>query len=1010
MKKAITFIMILIASVTTMLCVGCAPTVDPPPVNYEVVISTPSLSMQKTDVIDVADNLSVTNMTDATFTLTSSDTNVAVVDGTQITAIGVGSTTITVSAQTPNGIKSSTFAVTVNLRTFTVTFKNEDGSVISSSMVQEGSPIILPMTNPTKPSTAQYNYTFADWTGYTSGMTVDGNKEFTATFSESVRKYTVTFKNEFGAIISTSQVDYGSTVSAPLDTPTKDSDVQYDYSFDKWLLNGEEYDFLTPITEDIQLVASFSNSVKSYVVTFLDNDGNVFETATLEYGSVIVAPQTTPTPPPSSDPNVGWFFRRWRNSTTNAVLTQSTIVTGNVTFKPQFMTEELITTFTGFVLDENGNKINAKVYVDGVEYGEATALDGYKIENLHYGEYAVKFVNDNYLEKQVKFVSERNANNNVDVTLNKPLFVYGEDNTFGYDADAEQQHKSETYTYSEFATDYVFAPENLVLSATSVVKFSVKFEEGCSFTNAGNFTYNEEEAKLNLVFTVQGGVQGANGFVNKNYGMGFNNQGDLYTELGTPASSDGADIAYIGGLLYNKNYEDKIYIAYVRQNENVWMYAKMYDDDYKLIASLSDDFPASSSRQIKLAFSQGGLGKFKLAFTLSDFEIITDEEIVSQYASRRIQIEYDEEKVEISHDGIAYPGKAMGNEKTMTVYARAKSGYYITGVFDEQGNSVATPTGGAFSITVDLCVIRDYGPYYVRVEELSGEFFSVKGNIVAEDGNNEGILVTMGTSATFTNANGDYELSIPTGISFEGLSISFEKEGYYTYVKPISYTFKQKLENATKDVVVENSDNYKQLQRIMIRPEGVGPYTNSSGNTVSYDYEKGSEKIDVTSAPRKNIFFSDVYAKYIMLKTRFTIEFTTDPDPRVGVRFMNSENKGIRVFLWQEGFDTKLDSGWNSENGTYSQNSIAGSGVNLTKTGVTYDMIIVKKGNVVEVYAKHFMENEYLFVGRENTVICKDEVYISLEHNCINEYRLIAFEDIEIYYGNNQECLPEEYR
>ena len=1082
MKRIIIFVATIIAVLSLTVFAGCSTQPPAPPVNYDLTVSVETLNLEKGETVDVLEDLSVTNMQNATFTLTSTSSAVQI-SGTQITAVSAGNATITVSVNTPSGTKSATFDVVVTVQNFSVTFKNgqevisavtvekgetvtaptqavlkvsdaqydyafdcwkldgeefdfstpitgnieleasfsatvrkyavtfknEDGQVVSSSNVAWGSAIALP-TAPTKEPTAEYTYAFAGWTGYTEGMTVSGNVEFTASFTPSIRKYTVTFVDEYGLVVSTLSVDYNSLATAPIQDLEKVSDVQYDYTFDCWKLDGEEFDFSTPITGNIKLEASFSATVRKYTITFLDKDGNLFESMEQEYGSVIVLPLTTPTPPPCTVPNMANVFKRWKNTVTNANYKEGALVTGDISFKPYYLTEEQIATFTGFVVNENGNKIDAKVYLDGVEYADATASGGFELKNLVFGEHTVRFVNKNYLEREITLLSAKEANKNFDVVLNRPLFSYGDEIEFGYEASATNQHASETYSYSKFTGEYTFAPENLVLDTVSVVKFSLTFNNGCCYTSNGNFVYNNDKANLNLKFTVQGGEIGSKGYVSKVYGMGINNKGNLYTETGTPATSDNGSIINLGESFEAGNYDHKIYFAYVRNNQDVWMYAKTNDDDYKLISSLSDDFPAEESRQIKLCFSQNMIEKFLLDFTLSDFEIITDEEEVMKYASRNIQIEYDADKVDVSQTGIKIPGKAMGNENSVTVFVRPKVGYYVVGVFDAEGNSVANPVAGAFSILIDLTVIKEYGPYYVRVEEFLGDIFTLKGTIIAEDGNNEGILVSIGTSATYTDANGYYSLSVPCGISFEGMPIVFEKEGYHTYVKAISYALKQKLDNAQADDVIENTEPYKQLQRVMIRPEGFGPYENSSVNVVSYDYEKGSEKIDVTSGPRSNIFFRDVYAPNIMLKTRFTIKSTTDPDPRVGVRFMNAEGKGIRILLWQEGFDTKLADGWNSENGTSSKNSIAGSGVDMRVTGVTYDMIVVKKGNTIEIYAKHFLSEEYLLVGRENTAICAGAVYVSLDHNCINEYRLITFENIEISYGDTKDCIPEEYR
>ena len=68
--------------------------------------------------------------------------------------------------------------------------------------------------------------------------------------------YTVTWKNDDGAVIDTTQVLYGSTPSHA--SPVKESDEEYRYEFNGW------YPALTPVTGDTEYTATFRAVEKSY--------------------------------------------------------------------------------------------------------------------------------------------------------------------------------------------------------------------------------------------------------------------------------------------------------------------------------------------------------------------------------------------------------------------------------------------------------------------------------------------------------------------------------------------------------------------------------------------------------------------------------------------------------------------------------------------------------------------------------------------------------------------------
>ena len=110
------------------------------------------------------------------------------------------------------------------LPTYTVTFKNYDGTVLNTQYVTAYGAALNPVTNnliptPTKPSTVDKVYTFAAWDVSFSYVTDD--LVVTATFTESVRQYTVQWWNGT-TLLETDTVDvYGSaTYNGALPTKT----------------------------------------------------------------------------------------------------------------------------------------------------------------------------------------------------------------------------------------------------------------------------------------------------------------------------------------------------------------------------------------------------------------------------------------------------------------------------------------------------------------------------------------------------------------------------------------------------------------------------------------------------------------------------------------------------------------------------------------------------------------------------------------------------------------------
>ena len=96
------------------------------------------------------------------------------------------------------------------------------------------------------------------------------------TSSEVENNRTVKFDTDGGTHIEDQIVEYGKPASKPAD-PIKDG-----FIFEKWMLNNAEYDFNTPVIEDITLVANYTAEVyDEYIVKYVDHDMTVlYETVT----------------------------------------------------------------------------------------------------------------------------------------------------------------------------------------------------------------------------------------------------------------------------------------------------------------------------------------------------------------------------------------------------------------------------------------------------------------------------------------------------------------------------------------------------------------------------------------------------------------------------------------------------------------------------------------------------------------------------------------------------------
>ena len=131
----------------------------------------------------------------------------------------------------PTDIHSNVTVIAQYVTTYRVRFMNGD-AVYNTQWIESGKSATRPSGTPTKASTAQYTYTFSNWSGSYTNVTAP--VDITATYTATIRKYTVYFYNGSTLLQTVQNVPYGSSASYTGDTPVSPDGSAEDYPFEGW--------------------------------------------------------------------------------------------------------------------------------------------------------------------------------------------------------------------------------------------------------------------------------------------------------------------------------------------------------------------------------------------------------------------------------------------------------------------------------------------------------------------------------------------------------------------------------------------------------------------------------------------------------------------------------------------------------------------------------------------------------------------------------------------------------
>ena len=237
--------------------------------------------------------------------------------------------------------------------TYTVTWKNWDGTVLKTDSVKSGVVPSYTGSTPTKPEDVDNTYTFNGWSPSPSAVT--NNVVYVAQFKTNPKPlYSITWNNWNGVTLKTDAVRQGVIPSYTGTTPKKTADDTYIYTFSGWsptivAANGNK-------TYTAQFTAT-----RKYTITWKNWDDTVLRTDVVKEGVKPVYPGT-PTRP--EDTNYVYQFTGWDPVVTAA--------TSNVTYTAQYTPVPKNTTFTIIWQNYDGTELKR----DTVNAGDTPTYTG----------------------------------------------------------------------------------------------------------------------------------------------------------------------------------------------------------------------------------------------------------------------------------------------------------------------------------------------------------------------------------------------------------------------------------------------------------------------------------------------------------------------------------------------------------------------------------------------------------------------------------------------------------
>ncbi|MBR3368342.1 hypothetical protein IKG45_00970 [Candidatus Saccharibacteria bacterium] len=267
-----------------------------------------------------------------------------------------------------------------DIRYYNVYFLNYNGDVLQAfdgtenpKLPYGSTPVYSGSTTPSRPSNAQYTYTFNDtWTPEIDS--VEGDIEYRPNFNQTTNNYTITFKNYDGTTLESKQVAYGETPTYTGQTPEKPSDSEFDYEFSSWNPAIHSVTCETASECNATYTATFEGHHREYEVKFEVRGSIVDEmTQIVEYGAT---PQNVSDPDNYQDQRYNYTFDEWRCSFTDGSGTGYRLISDSI-IKPTTCiakytktTRQYLVRFYNVSFNERGEETSQYYDMIPATYGE----------------------------------------------------------------------------------------------------------------------------------------------------------------------------------------------------------------------------------------------------------------------------------------------------------------------------------------------------------------------------------------------------------------------------------------------------------------------------------------------------------------------------------------------------------------------------------------------------------------------------------------------------------------
>ena len=407
-----------------------------------------------------------------------------------------------------DGNKVYTAKYNSSLRKYTITFKNEN-DILEQKEVEYGNVPTYTGSVPTKNRTDTEVFTFSGWDKELQQVNKD--EEYIATYTSNPRMYTSIYKTENGDELQKYIYNYHNEPAYEGAIPTKESNMQYDYTFDTWEVE-------TDTDGNKVYTAKYNSSLKKYIITFKSEDV-ILEQKEVEYGTI---PTYTGSVPIKNRTDTEVFiFNGWDSEIVEVETDKVYNAVYNTTSRVYKSTyynydNSKITEFTyNFEQEPEYTEIpvrsqdNAHIY-EFDKWVMSTDNDGNKIYIANYKsklrKYTITFKNGNDIleQKEVEYgnVPTYTGNTPTKEKTNTKIFIFD-----GWDKDLKEVSQDEIYTATYKQEDRIYK-STYKLDDKILKEFEYKYNEEPTYseqpTKASTNSYTYEFDKWDVTIEQSG--------------------------------------------------------------------------------------------------------------------------------------------------------------------------------------------------------------------------------------------------------------------------------------------------------------------------------------------------------------------------------------------------------------------------------------------------------------------------------------------------------------------------